>query len=384
MRTAHWRIACILAVMCTIGVSALPAYGARNALPVEVRDAVRKTFPKASITSYGRETENGVRFYEVNLRQDGLRMEVEVDKYGGIGEIERRISFDEAPNELVKALAKVTGNPRKTRIERHERWGVARNGKFVKLETPRVFYEMKLTIRGKRREVKWTPQICRTLPSKVANAIKEAFPRAVIVEAEKERENGIDLYEVALIQDGRDMEVEVSAEGVVIEIETEVAMKDVPSPVAKTIIEISKGARVKEVEKVELRAVVKSGKLVKLREPTTFFEVEVVKGDKQAEIKVSPDGTMLEPVTWEDEDDDEDDGDDGDREVSIDQVPEAVRRTILREAGRHKVEEIEEETRNGVTVYQAEWTVAGKEVEIKVAADGKLLEKEVDDDEDDD
>jgi len=138
---------------------------------------------------------------------------------------------------------------------------------------------------------------------------------------------------------------------------------------------------VKEVEKVEIRAEVKSGRLVKLRKPTTFFEVEVMKGDKQAEIKVALDGTMLEPVTWEDEDDDRDDGE---HEVSINQVPEAVRRTLLREAGGHELEEIEEETQNGVTVYQAEWTVAGRKVEITVTADGKLLENEVEYDDKDD
>jgi len=75
--------------------------------------------------------------------------------------------------------------------------------------------------------------------------------------------------------------------------------------------------------------------------------------------------------------------DDGEKEVTIDQVPDAVRETILREAAGNTIEEIEEETENGVVTYEAEWHEDGKEIEIKVAADGTLLEREVEDDDDD-
>ena len=73
------------------------------------------------------------------------------------------------------------------------------------------------------------------------------------------------------------------------------------------------------------------------------------------------------------------------KEVTIDQVPAAVRATILKEAGDKKIEEIEEVSKDGkVVYYEAEWKDGGKEVEIEVAPDGKLLSKEVEDDDDDD
>jgi len=72
------------------------------------------------------------------------------------------------------------------------------------------------------------------------------------------------------------------------------------------------------------------------------------------------------------------------RDVTIDQVPPEVAKTIRAEAGDNQITEIEEETKNGVTVYEAEWRTAdGKEVEIKVAADGTLLKKEIEDDDED-
>ena len=70
------------------------------------------------------------------------------------------------------------------------------------------------------------------------------------------------------------------------------------------------------------------------------------------------------------------------KEVTLDQVPAAVRATILKEAGENKVEEIEVEIKDGREVYEAEWKVDGKEVEIKVAADGTLLKKKIESDDD--
>jgi len=76
------------------------------------------------------------------------------------------------------------------------------------------------------------------------------------------------------------------------------------------------------------------------------------------------------------------------RRVTIDQVPAPVKETILKEAGDHTIKEIEEITQGDVKTYEAEWVADGKEVEITVAADGKLLRTKTeaadDDDEDDD
>ena len=73
------------------------------------------------------------------------------------------------------------------------------------------------------------------------------------------------------------------------------------------------------------------------------------------------------------------------KDVTIDQVPAAVKATILKEAGGNKIEEIEEISVDGkVVYYEAEWKTGGKEIEIKVAPDGKLLKKEIEDDDDDD
>ncbi len=77
-------------------------------------------------------------------------------------------------------------------------------------------------------------------------------------------------------------------------------------------------------------------------------------------------------------------GDEDEEKVSIDQVPAAVKATILKEAGGATIKEIERETKNGKTAYEAEWVADGKEIEIKVAPDGALLKREVEEEDDDD
>lgn len=84
-------------------------------------------------------------------------------------------------------------------------------------------------------------------------------------------------------------------------------------------------------------------------------------------------------------------GDQREERVTLDQVPPAVKATILKESTGGKITEIERETRNGQTVYEAEFLLNGREIEILLAADGTLLgrkveigDKDKDEDEDED
>jgi uncharacterized membrane protein YkoI len=72
------------------------------------------------------------------------------------------------------------------------------------------------------------------------------------------------------------------------------------------------------------------------------------------------------------------------KQISIEQVPALVQATILAQANGGTVGEIEMETANGRTIYEADVTINGQEVEIKVAPDGTLVAKNAEDEEDDD
>ena len=122
-----------------------------------------------------------------------------------------------------------------------------------------------------------------------------------------------------------------------------------------------------------------------------IYEAEVIIDGKEVDVQVSADGTVIgKDADDEDEDDDADDADDEEDEddedevqVSLAEAPEAVQATISKEAAGAEIKEIEKETEDGQVIYSAEVIVGGQEVDIEVALDGTLLNKEVDDEDDD-
>src|SRR5437868_818153 len=70
------------------------------------------------------------------------------------------------------------------------------------------------------------------LPKAVVDAVKKRFPEAEITGASKEVEDGKTLYEVALKQKDMKMDVTLTAEGEIQEIEKQIAAKDLPKAVA--------------------------------------------------------------------------------------------------------------------------------------------------------
>jgi uncharacterized membrane protein YkoI len=71
-------------------------------------------------------------------------------------------------------------------------------------------------------------------------------------------------------------------------------------------------------------------------------------------------------------------------ELKLSDCPAAVQKTLQREAYGAKIDEVEKEIEDGKTTYEAEVTIDGKEYEISVADDGTLLEKVLEDADDDD
>lgn len=70
--------------------------------------------------------------------------------------------------------------------------------------------------------------------------------------------------------------------------------------------------------------------------------------------------------------------------MSLDDVPDAAREAILREAAGAPVTEVEREDEGGRVVYEAEVTAGGKTREIEVDAQGNVLPEEPDDRDDGD
>ncbi|MCX5671703.1 MAG: hypothetical protein NTU94_10335 [Planctomycetota bacterium] len=157
------------------------------------------------------------------------------------------------------------------------------------------------------------------LPEAAAKAINAAFPGATIAKVKAEDEDGMEVFEVELKIDKAEIEVTVTPCGIILEVETEVALKDVPEKARAAISKAAEGAQIKEIAKEEIRAEVKKeangvAKLVKLETPKIVFVAELVKGDQKGEIEVAPCGKIIEELKWKakGQDDEDNDGDDDD------------------------------------------------------------------------
>ena len=64
--------------------------------------------------------------------------------------------------------------------------------------------------------------------------------------------------------------------------------------------------------------------------------------------------------------------------VKIDQVPAAVQKTLSEESHGAKIDEVDKETDEGKTIYEADVKLNGHNYEIKVAEDGTLISKKLD------
>ncbi len=107
------------------------------------------------------------------------------------------------------------------------------------------------------------------VPAPVTNAFAKAYPSAKEVGWEKEK-NGD--YEVGFEQGKEEMSVVYNSQGKMLELETEMAIKDLPAAVQTAL----KGKKIKEAAKI-----VKGGK--------TYYEAEV--GGK--DLIFSADGKMV-------------------------------------------------------------------------------------------
>ena len=138
----------------------------------------------------------------------------------------------------------------------------------------------------------------KDVPKAVMDAVKAKFPGAEMKEASKETEDGKTTFEVALTSKGKNIDVALTPEGKITEVETEMAAKDLPAAVSKTLKDKYPKGTIKKAEEI---LAYEGGK------ETKSFEVLVgMAEEKTVEVKLSPEGKILK-MEEDDEDDEKDD-----------------------------------------------------------------------------
>jgi uncharacterized membrane protein YkoI len=111
------------------------------------------------------------------------------------------------------------------------------------------------------------------LPRAVSAAVKKRFPAAEVVSASKETEDGKTVFEVAIKDKGQKMDVSLTPEGAITEIEKTIAETDLPKAAAAALKNKYAGATYKTIEAI---IHVKDGK-----ETLDYYEVLLTTADKK-------------------------------------------------------------------------------------------------------
>jgi len=195
------------------------------------------------------------------------------------------------------------------------------------------------------------------VPAAALATLKKLAAGAKIYEFAEEVEHGHTFYEGSWkTASGANIDTVVTPIGDLVEIEEEVGATQVP-------VGAMLAAR---------QAAGKDAKPAFEKKTMIFYEAKFQKGGREHELLFTPDGRCVEIVGKGVKECKE-----GEGIVSLGEVPKAVKATILKHAAGGEVKKIEKETKNGKVIYEADVIIDGNEVELKVAANGKLLGKEV-------
>lgn len=120
------------------------------------------------------------------------------------------------------------------------------------------------------------------LPAAVKKTVQEQSKGAKIRGLAKEVEAGKTFYEAALLFNGHSKDVLIDADGKVVEVEEQVALSSLPPAVKAEIQKQTGKGKITIVE-----SVTKDNALV-------FYEAHIKTGGKIKEVKVAPDGKLME------------------------------------------------------------------------------------------
>jgi uncharacterized membrane protein YkoI len=142
-------------------------------------------------------------------------------------------------------------------------------------------------------------------------------------------------------------------------------LADCPVVVQKTLQREANGAAIGEVAK-------------EVEGEKTIYEIAVKIDGKSYEVTVAENGTLLEKAL--DEGDDDEEEKDKEEEIKSSACPAAVQKTMKREANGARIDLVDKELHGEKTIYEVDVKIDGKNYEIKVASDGTLISKILDED----
>jgi uncharacterized membrane protein YkoI len=265
-------------------------------IPKAVVDAVKAKFPGAELKGCEKEKDGDKVTYDVEIKHKDNNYEVAVTPEGVITGYEKQIDAKDLPKPVTKTLDEKY--PKAT-IKMVEEVYVIKDKKetmeyyeIALVDADKKKHEVLIAPDGKivKPDAKPAPATEKVAPDKLPKAVKDAikdrFPDADITAAEKEIENGKVVYDIELKSKGKKYEMDIEENGTILQIEKEIAAKDLPEGVTKAIEAKYPKSKIKEVMEVS--------NVKDKKETPAHYEVIIVTADKkEQEIEVSLDGKTI-------------------------------------------------------------------------------------------
>lgn len=183
------------------------------------------------------------------------------------------------------------------------------------------------------------------VPAAARKTIQEEAGQAAIEEIQPDQEDGRNVYTVTLAEAGHERQLTVAADGTLLS--KDVPLEETPPPVRNTVQGQLKGGKLESIAKT-------------FDDNDIYYEATIIRKDgTERSVTVGLDGKLLSA------------------DMSLDEIPAAVRKTIDTSLGTGKLKNVAHMFEDGETSYYVEFTRDGKERDLSVAEDGKLQSMEV-------
>ncbi|QGJ71014.1 Hypothetical protein PBC10988_27170 [Planctomycetales bacterium 10988] len=291
--------------LCTASLSAGEEQQVQmSQVPTAAWDAASKAAEGVRFTQAAMEMEQGKKVYELSGKNfEGCQYEVDVTADGKVLEVEQQITIDEVPATVRRAIERRAQQFQAKKIEKSIRpyqgvWyefeGQNGQGEHIDLEISSCGTMCKIELEDDTDQLaqahsEESEMPLQEVPQEIRSAASQKVRNVEWTKAFTEHEDGQLVYELqGRDQDGRQIEVDITADAQILEVEREIELEDAPQQVQQALARQAEGFTVEFAERSE-------------RPESVWYEFEGrnAKG-QQCDIEIHEDGRQL---AFEEEDD---------------------------------------------------------------------------------
>jgi uncharacterized membrane protein YkoI len=207
------------------------------------------------------------------------------------------------------------------------------------------------------------------VPEPVQKTIREQQAGRTVGDIDKETWNGKTVFEVEFKEAGVNRHIYVDANGGLVVSRPAgdnrnqmmgTQLSETPQPVQGTVKRIAGSKQIEDVD-------------IETRDGQTVYEVEIEQEGMNRHLQVAANGTVLKD-SGQDRQRVRGEVDRADKTITLSQLPAAVQSTIKAQGDVTNLKPIQQELKDGQTVYKVEFEKTGLNKRLMIGSDGRIIE----------